>query len=168
MSTEETLGERIAARRKELGFTQEDMAEGLGVSPQAVSKWENDVSCPDIKLLPPLADMLETSVDALLSEKPRQPVVRLLPPEQRKDPQDMLFKVRVHDAGGDIIRVNIPVPLASALFKSGLVGRFVGGDNDPLQNIDMDQLLAMAGSGAVGKLVEVKSAEGDLVEIIIE
>lgn len=166
MPYEETLGERIAARRKELNLTQEDIAEGLGISPQAVSKWENDVSCPDIKLLPILADMLETTVDALLSDKP-QPTVRLLPPEQRKDPQDMLLMLRVHSAQGDTVRLNIPVPLLSTLIQTGVAFRPMN-DSDILKSIDLENLLAMANSGAVGKLLEVKSAEGDLIEIIIE
>ena len=42
----DTLGKRIMALRKAAGMTQEQVAERLGVSPQAVSKWENDVSCP--------------------------------------------------------------------------------------------------------------------------
>ncbi len=43
-----TLGTRIAEYRKQCGMTQEQLAEHMDVSPQAVSKWENDMSCPDI------------------------------------------------------------------------------------------------------------------------
>ena len=53
-----TMGERIKHHRKRLGMTQEQLAERLRVSPQAVSKWENNLSCPDISLLPELADAL--------------------------------------------------------------------------------------------------------------
>ena len=63
---EETLGKRIAANRKRLGITQDRLAEQLGVTPQAVSKWENDQSCPDIAMLPRLAAIFGISVDALL------------------------------------------------------------------------------------------------------
>ncbi len=63
---EETLGKRIAARRKLLGITQDRLAEQLGVTAQAVSKWENDQSCPDITMLPKLAEIFGISVDALL------------------------------------------------------------------------------------------------------
>ncbi len=49
---EETLGKRISAGRKRLGMTQDKLAETLGVTAQAVSKWENDQSCPDISMLP--------------------------------------------------------------------------------------------------------------------
>lgn len=63
---EETLGKRIIAHRKRLGMTQDRLAEQLGVTAQAVSKWENDQSCPDITMLPKLAEIFGISVDALL------------------------------------------------------------------------------------------------------
>ena len=49
------MGARILRRRKEKGLTQEALANKLGVSNQAVSKWEGDVCCPDLQLLPLLA-----------------------------------------------------------------------------------------------------------------
>lgn len=63
---EETLGKRIMAHRKNLGLTQDKLAEMMGVTAQAVSKWENDQSCPDITVLPQLADIFGTTTDALL------------------------------------------------------------------------------------------------------
>lgn len=63
---ENTLGKRIAAQRKRLGLTQEQLAEKLGITAQAVSKWENDLSCPDISVLPLLADIFGISTDELL------------------------------------------------------------------------------------------------------
>lgn len=50
----ETLGKRIAKLRREKGLKQDQLAEKLSVSLQAVSKWENDQTCPDIGLLPEL------------------------------------------------------------------------------------------------------------------
>ena len=73
----ETIGSRICKYRKAKGMTQEDLAEKLGVSSQAVSKWENDASCPDISLLPELAKTLGVTVDTLLTGK--QDEVQLLP-----------------------------------------------------------------------------------------
>jgi len=64
--TNQTMGKRIMALRKQAGMTQEQLAERLGVSPQAVSKWENDVSCPDIGTLPKLAEVFGVSTDVLL------------------------------------------------------------------------------------------------------
>ncbi|MBR6039909.1 MAG: helix-turn-helix transcriptional regulator [Clostridia bacterium] len=78
MENKETLGKRIAMLRKEKGLTQEQLAEKVGVSAQAVSKWENDVSCPDITLLPLLADILGVTVDELLGVKPIEPHVIIL------------------------------------------------------------------------------------------
>lgn len=62
----ETLGKRIAEHRKRLGLTQDALAEKLGITAQAVSKWENDLSCPDITMLPKLAEIFGISADELL------------------------------------------------------------------------------------------------------
>ena len=65
-----TLGERIAQHRKRLGLTQEALAEKLSITAQAVSKWENGQSCPDITTLPRLADIFGISTDELLGKEP--------------------------------------------------------------------------------------------------
>lgn len=65
----DTLGKRIMALRKAAGMTQEQVAERLGVSPQAVSKWENDVSCPDVTMIPRIARLFNVSTDELLGLK---------------------------------------------------------------------------------------------------
>ena len=71
---EQTLGKRIVHNRKKLGLTQDQLAEKLGVTAQAVSKWENDQSCPDISMLPKLAEIFGVSTDALLGSAPSQQV----------------------------------------------------------------------------------------------
>ena len=63
------FGSRIAAYRKEQGLTQEGLAQKLGVTNQAVSKWESDQCCPDIMLLPALADVFGISMDALFGRE---------------------------------------------------------------------------------------------------
>lgn len=63
---ENSIGKRIAAHRKRLGMTQEQLAEKLGITAQAVSKWENNQSCPDITAIPLLADIFRISTDELL------------------------------------------------------------------------------------------------------
>ncbi len=65
----ETFGQRLARIRKEKGLTQEDIASKVTISPQAVSKWENDLSTPDIYVLSQLADFLGVSVDELLGRE---------------------------------------------------------------------------------------------------
>lgn len=64
-----TVGETIAELRKERGLTQEKLAETIGVSSQAISKWENNVTMPDIMLLPLIADTLGVTIDDLFGIK---------------------------------------------------------------------------------------------------
>ena len=61
------IGKNILRYRKEKGLTQEKLGELLGVSPQAVSKWERDQTMPDSFLLPRLADIFGCSIDDLFS-----------------------------------------------------------------------------------------------------
>lgn len=70
---EQTLGKRIVANRKRLNLTQDQLAEQLGVTAQAVSKWENDQSCPDISMLPRLAEIFGISTDELLGREAPPP-----------------------------------------------------------------------------------------------
>ena len=106
---EQTLGMRIALLRKQKPMTQEELAEKMGVSSQAVSKWENDVSCPDIQLLPRLARLLGVTVDELLSGKSQD--VQMLRPEERKSLDQLTLRFRVSSIEGDKIKVNVPMPL---------------------------------------------------------
>ncbi|MCX4355697.1 MAG: helix-turn-helix domain-containing protein [Oscillospiraceae bacterium] len=62
----DTIGENIRAFRKQNGLTQEELAGRLGVTYQAVSKWEHGTTAPDISLLPGLAAVFGTSIDALM------------------------------------------------------------------------------------------------------
>ena len=79
MDTEKT-GSLIAEARKELHLTQNDLAQRLHVSPQAVSKWERGLSFPDVSLLEPLAQQLGLTVSELLSGKrnaaPQEELIR--------------------------------------------------------------------------------------------
>lgn len=60
------INEQIAFLRKQKGLTQEQLANALGVTNQSVSKWESGQCCPDIQLLPTLAELFDVSVDELL------------------------------------------------------------------------------------------------------
>ena len=90
---EQTLGKRIAANRKRLGMTQDALAEKLGVTAQAVSKWENDQSCPDITILPKLAEIFGTTTDALLGVT-EEPVHEGTVEPKEKAVEDNGFQVR--------------------------------------------------------------------------
>ena len=64
-----TLGTMIAELRKQHGMTQLELAEKMGVTDKAVSKWERDLSCPDINSIPNLAEILGVSVEELMQVK---------------------------------------------------------------------------------------------------
>ena len=59
------IGERIIEYRREHGISQQKFGEMIGVTSQAVSKWERDVCCPDISLLPELAEVLGIEINEL-------------------------------------------------------------------------------------------------------
>lgn len=165
---EMTIGKRIAALRREKNLKQDDLAQMLEVSPQAVSKWENDQTCPDISLLPKLAKILGVSVDELLSGKQElQPVVTLVPEDQRKDIKDMMLRIVVDSADGDKVRVNLPMALVQLAMEMGMEMPQVSG-NDALKNIDWAQVMELVRHGVMGNLIEVESADGDIVRIFVE
>ena len=165
---EMTIGNRIAALRREKNLKQDDLAQMLEVSPQAVSKWENDQTCPDISLLPKLAKILGVSVDELLSGKQElQPVVTLVPEDQRKDIKDMTLRIVVDSADGDKVRMNLPMALVQLAMEMGMEMPQVSG-NDALKDIDWAQVMELVRHGAMGNLIEVESADGDIVRIFVE
>ena len=63
-----TFGEKIAKQRKELNFTQEQLADILGVSRQSISKWESDIAYPETDKLIELGKLFDCSMDYLLKE----------------------------------------------------------------------------------------------------
>ena len=163
---EQTIGKRIAQLRKDKGMTQEDLAQRMGVSPQAVSKWENDNACPDISLLPLLAKQLDVSVDELLSGK-TAPAVTIVPEEQRKDLKDLMLRVVVDTEKGDKVRVNLPMSLVQVARDMGLELPQLSG-NEALKNIDLQQIVNLVRHGAVGNLVDVETSDGVTVHIFVE
>jgi len=80
-----TLGMMIAALRKENEMTQLDLAEKMGVTDKAVSKWERDLSCPDVNTLPKLAEVFGISVDELMQIKAQS--------EEKKDISPMIHMI---------------------------------------------------------------------------
>lgn len=171
----ETLGRRIARLRLERGMTQERLARTLGVTAQAVSKWENDLSAPDIMSLPQLARELGVTVDELLGgagaaagegaeaatgrpEEPETETVSAEPPAKARR-----LHIQVHDADdGDDVNINVPLGLASFVLRTGVgVNVF---DND----IDTKLLADAIKHGEPGTLVEVTGSDGDNVTISLE
>lgn len=156
-----SIGQRIAYYRKRANLTQEELAEKCSVTPQAVSKWENDISAPDISLLPVLAGLFNVSCDELLGVQRETPQVV---PEELVDISKTILRIKVISSDGDVVKLNLPIQIAEIFLKSSNIN--VGGD--VLKNIDFGQIMAMVKGGAMGKLVEIKSSDGDIVEISVE
>lgn len=164
---QDTLGARIAALRKRKGMTQEELAQKMEVSSQAVSKWENDVSCPDIQSLPRLAKLLGTTVDELLTGKEAQ--VQLLRGAERKSLDELTLRVRVTSSEGDRVKVNVPMSLVKVALELGMdiiPGMTPGMDG--FRNFDLNKVMELAERGLIGRIVEVESADGNMVEIVVE
>lgn len=161
-----TLGKKIAQLRRQKNMTQDTLAEKMGVSPQAVSKWENDQTCPDISILPALAKLFEVTVDELLSNE-TAPAVVILPKEEAADFSKRILRIAVESSDGDKVKVNLPLSLVEAAIEMGVSMPQVTG-NDALKNIDIKHILELVRQGVVGNLVEVDSADGDIVRIFVE
>ena len=163
-----TLGQRIALLRKQKNLTQDALAAAMGVSAQAVSKWENDLSCPDIMILPQLAKLLGVTVDHLLTGED-QPETRLATPETVKPVEQQLLRVLVQSGDGSKVRVNLPLKLVSAALDMGMTMNMMNiGNTDAMSKIDFAQVLALANQGVIGKLVEIEDVDGDKVEVWVE
>ena len=232
----ETLGRRIARLRLARTATQERLAKELNVSPQAVSKWENDINYPDISLLPDLARFLSVSVDELLSgasasapesvaaqesaaEKSIAEVVSVAADESaeiveepvEQDNQGIatqssgfsfgklfgksMIKVEKNDEAdgskkkgvrlgngsakhglhlyvvsddGDVVDMCVPLGLAKFVLNSGIQvsGSYLNQETqEQLSNINLDALMDAAKTGESGTLVDITSADGDVVKI---
>lgn len=232
----ETLGRRIARLRLAKTATQERLAKELNVSPQAVSKWENDINYPDISLLPDLARFLGVSVDELLSgasasaqessaaqesaaEKSAAEVVSVVddePAEIVEEPVEQenqgiatqssgfsfgklfgksMIKVEKNDEAdgskkkgvrlgngsakhglhlyvvsddGDVVDMCVPLGLAKFVLNSGIQvsGSYLNQETqEQLSNINLDALMDAAKTGESGTLVDITSADGDVVKI---
>ena len=235
-TSSETLGRRIARLRLARTATQERLAKELNVSPQAVSKWENDINYPDISLLPDLARFLGVSVDELLSgasasaqesvaaqesaaEKSTAAVVSVAidePAEIVEEPVEQdnqgiaaqssgfsfgklfgksMIKVEKNDEAdgskkkgvrlgngsakhglhlyvvsddGDVVDMCVPLGLAKFVLNSGIQvsGSYLNQETqEQLSNINLDALMEAAKTGESGTLVDITSADGDVVKI---
>ncbi|MBF0921519.1 MAG: helix-turn-helix transcriptional regulator [Atopobium sp.] len=235
-TSSETLGRRIARLRLAKTATQERLAKELNVSPQAVSKWENDINYPDISLLPDLARFLGVSVDELLSgasastqesaDAQESVAVRSAaevisvaadePAEIVEEPTEQdnqgiaaqssgfsfgklfgksMIKVEKNDEAdgskkkgvrlgngsakhglhvyvvsddGDVVDMCVPLGLAKFVLNSGIQvsGSYLNQETqEQLSNINLDALMDAAKTGESGTLVDITSADGDVVKI---
>jgi transcriptional regulator with XRE-family HTH domain len=159
----ESFGQRFARLRKEKGLTQESLAKTLGVSSQAVSKWETDASMPDIALLSPLSDALGVSIDELLGKE--EETVKVLPNPTPEELDKKVFRIKIISEDGDVVKVNLPLGLVRIMVESGEEVTISG--NASLKNIDWKKIFALVDKGMIGDLVDIESEDGDIVSISV-
>lgn len=103
-----TLGMIITELRKEKGMTQLELAEKMRVTDKAISKWERDISCPDINSLPNLAEILGVSVDELMQFKKEESV----PQKSAKEIINIVFKAVALAMGISVVILSVMNKLA--------------------------------------------------------
>ena len=166
-----TLGERIAYYRKKENLTQEQLAEKCSVTAQAVSKWENNLTAPDISLIPLLAEFFHVTCDELFGVK-RAETVAVDP--KAVDLSKAMLKVRIFwdfsssdeenniPMGKTKVNVNLPLSVAEAVLSSGLLPK------EATKCIDLKQIISLVQVGVMGKIVEIETEFGQTVEIWVE
>lgn len=162
-----TLGSRIAEKRKEKDYTQEEFSDILGVSAQAVSKWENDLSCPDIMLLPKISELLEISVDELLTGKApeKETSEEAQPINAPADLSKLKLRIQVLHPSKKPVNISLPLLLVKKVARigngiSGIVG------SAALTGDQMEQILCLVDNGISGEILNIV-AEDD-TNVIIE
>ncbi len=163
-----TIGARISEARKTLGYTQEEFSQMLDVTAQAVSKWENDISCPDIQLLPKIADILGMTTDELLTGKKAQS-------EKQESSADAVniytsnlkININVSKPGQKPINVSLPLAMVKKFAKigngiSGILG------NGEIEGVKLDEILQLVENGATGEILNVVAEDDTVVSINIQ
>lgn len=161
---EKTIGKKLHELRKQSGFTQDYVAEKLGVSAQAVSKWENDIACPDIMTLPNIAELYGITIDELFKNEEVQSNVKYEKTEKVNE-NELVFRVYVDTVNGDTVKVNLPYVLVKELIKVGKNVSFTGVD---LSGVDFESVFKMVEMGVLGEIVTVKTQNGDDIRVVVE
>lgn len=86
-----TTGEKLSKLRREAGYTQEELADKLGVSRQAISKWESDAAYPETEKLIKLGELYDCSMDYLLKDNVEDPKAESKN-EKKRSPRDFYFE----------------------------------------------------------------------------
>lgn len=166
-NTQQTLGERIATLRKSHNFTQEEFSQLLGVSAQAVSKWENGVSCPDIMLLPQISEILGVSIDELMGMKPK--VSTSEETQLNAQPLNLSkLKFRIHIIDAKNKPVNITLPMAFVM-KAANIGVKISGvlGNNVITDAQLNEILELVKNGVTGEVLNLSEENGTSVSIEI-
>lgn len=163
---EKTIGKKLYELRKQSGFTQDYVAEKLGVSAQAVSKWENDIACPDIMTLPNIANLYGISIDELFKNEEVQSNVKYEKTEKVNE-NELVLRVYVDTVHGDDIKVNLPYLLVKELINVGkdISFMFTGID---LSGVNFESVFKMVEMGVLGEIVTVETQNGDDIRVVVE
>ena len=145
-----TIGQNIAYFRKQKNMTQEELAEKMSVTAQAISKWECDTSYPDIITVQALSKTLGVSVTELLEG------ISTLP--QFKDaPQEIIdrriVRIEVQTKGTKIV-TRVPVPAMKKAIENGTLEGLLDDDFEKVASI-----LGMIDEGMTGRLVDVNTPD---------
>ena len=149
-----TIGQNIAYFRKQKNMTQEELAEKMSVTAQAISKWECDASYPDIITVQALSKTLGVSVTELLEG------ISTLP--QFKDaPQEIIdrriVRIEVQTKGTKIV-TRVPVPAMKKAIENGTLEGLLDDDFEKVASI-----LGMIDEGMTGRLVDVNTPDTQVV-----
>ncbi len=153
-----TLGRRIQDLRREQALTQDTLAERMGVTPQAVSKWENDLSCPDILSLPQLAKELHTSVDTLLTGETAASVLAT----PAKKPEELIVRISIHPEDDARVCLNLPFTVFRLGVLHDLISFSFHANEGELDAEGLARELAQVDFRAIVRLIE-QGARGMLV-----
>lgn len=156
----ETFGARFARLRKANGLTQEQIAEKVNISYQSVSKWENDITSPDISLLVTLSEILGVTVDELMGKQVQTTVSM-----QDNDINNLVLRIVIQSAQNDKIKVNLPVALVKMCLDKGMAIPMGGGK---LESVDFVEVMKLIECGVLGTLVDIESADKDKIYVVVE
>ncbi len=155
-----SIGENIAALRKKAGMTQEELSEKMCVTAQAVSKWENDLSYPDIENIRSMAKLFGVTVDELLNGQKDVPELKSSEPE--KVAKRILHIYTNVKSDGALINVRVPVALVLKAMENNTLEKLVG---DAAEQLELAS--EMIRCGTVGTLVSCENEDVD-VKITVE
>lgn len=158
-----TIGQNIAELRKKKGLTQEELAEKMCVTAQAVSKWERDASYPDVTALSELAKVLGVSVAAIIEGEQSVPKLK----EAAADAiarRVVCITVNVGQADVDM-KVQFPVTALKKMMDNGFLKQMIDDEEDYSQiSCVLESAVEM---GCVGPIMNV-NASGTQVRISVE
>lgn len=151
------IGNNISALRKQKGITQEELANVLGVSAQAVSKWENNSSCPDVSLLTKIADYFGITVDALLRSNDDE--INSVKEPKTDSPRNFAKNINVNIVQQNGKENNIKIPFM--FVKIGLnIGSMFGIDKSIA-----DKISELVDTEDISNLIELDTENGEHITI---